>query len=30
MRDFQKGIKSFTGESILIADIGYKTIELYK
>lgn len=27
---FLKGINYFTGESILMADIGYETIELYK
>ena len=27
---FLKGIKCFTGESVLMADIGYETIELYK
>lgn len=27
---FLKGIKHFTGDSILMADIGYETIQLYK
>lgn len=27
---FLKGIKCFTGESILMAEIGYETVELYK